>query len=131
MRTALIWSYVILFWIKLVAYITFDKAIAVFSTRAVLPMLQQSILANNQSQQQKSENKREVTIIYWLMTSNQLLRVFRVVILISKFLLKTGFNEKYFYFQELKIENWIFNFHFKNWISKTDFYFNIQNLTRE
>ena len=77
MRTALTWSYVILFWIKLVAYITFDKAIAAFSTRAVLPMLQQSILANSQSQQQKSENKREVTFIYWLMTSNQPLRVFR------------------------------------------------------
>ena len=37
-----------------------------FSTRAVLAKLQQSILANNPSQHQNSENKREITFIDWL-----------------------------------------------------------------
>ena len=45
-------------------YITFEKAIVVFSTRVVLPKLQQSILANNQYQHHNSENKREILFIY-------------------------------------------------------------------
>ena len=78
MTTALIWTYAILLWIKFVlswTYITLDKAIAVFTTRAVLPKLQQSILANNQSQHHDSENKWEMTLVYWLITSIQLLKV--------------------------------------------------------
>ena len=40
-------------------YITFQKAIVVFSTHVVLPKLQQSILANNQYQHQNSEKKEK------------------------------------------------------------------------
>ena len=41
---------------------TFDKDIAVLSTRAVLHKLKQSILANNQSQHQNSEKKKRDNI---------------------------------------------------------------------
>ena len=50
---------------------------------------------------------------------------------ISNFLLKIGFDEKYFCFQKLKTENWIFNFHFENRISIDDLCFDIQNLIGE
>ena len=49
---------------------------------------------------------------------------------ISNFLLKTGFDEKYFPFQKLKIKNVSFIFHFKNWIFVIDLCFNIQSLIR-
>ena len=77
--TILIW-YVIPLSIELVmswTYITFDKTIAVFSTHGAVLKFQQSLLTNNQSQHHKNENKTEIIFIDWLMTSIQLLSVFR------------------------------------------------------